>query len=187
MKTVYIQHGCAERDEFEDPSIPSGSNAHWIPWLQKQLMIEGYNCQTPEMPRPYGPSFNRWKSLFSIYPLNQKTTLVGHSCGCGFFLKYLSQTDHKIDKLILVAPWLDPKRIMGSFLDCELAPDLADRVNELYVLFSRDEPVEGVEQTVDLIRETYPSHNYHEFKDHGHFTQGEMGTDAFPELLKMIL
>ena len=187
MKTVYIQHGCADRQEYEDPNTASGSNSHWIPWLQKQLIVAGFNCQTPELPRSFGPSYNRWKELFSIYPIDQETSLVGHSCGAGFLLKYLNESPKEMNKLILVAPWLDPKRVMGSFLETDLNPDLMNYINELHIFYSLDESVEGVKHTVDLVRNKYPDHHYHEFDGYDHFDYMAMGTTEFPELLKVIL
>lgn len=186
MKNVYILHGCCDSEEFHDTAIPSGSNFHWMPWLQKQLIVKGYNCQTPEMPTPYKPSYHTWKNLFSIYPLDRETTLVGHSCGGGFFLRYLSENPTPIKKLILVAPWLDPQHRLGDFLQCDLDPELAQRIEEMHILYSTDEPVEGVKETVDRVVETYPKARYHEFENQGHFTLGAMGTDNFPDLLTIV-
>ncbi len=187
MRNVYILHGCCDREEFEDTSIPSGSNFHWIPWLQKQLIVKGYNCQTPEMPTPYKPSYTRWKKLFDIYPLDLETTLVAHSCGGGFFLRYLSEAPQKLKKLILVAPWIDPDHKLGDFLKFDLNPDFAHLIEEIHIFYSKDEAVEGVKETIELLRKTYPNIEYHEFESHGHFCLGEMGTEAFPELLKMVI
>ena len=186
MNNVYILHGCCDKAEFEDFTIPSGSNFHWIPWLQKQLLVRGFNCQTPEMPTPYKPSYAKWASIFSSYPLDQNTILVGHSCGCGFFLRFLSETTHTLKKLILVAPWTDPDHKMGDFLNFEFAPDLEERIGDIHLFYSQDERVSGVKNTVDYIRQHYPNTHYHHFNDHGHFCLDEMKTDAFPELLEVI-
>jgi hypothetical protein len=186
MKNVYILHGCCDREEFADTSIPSGSNFHWIPWLQKQLIVRGYNCQTPEMPAPYAPDYHVWKGLFDIYPVDENTVLAGHSCGGGFLLRYLSENPKIMDKLVLVAPWLDPGRTRGDFLECKLDPALSERVREMHVFYSEDEPVDGVKETVDMVMDTYPSARLHKFTDHGHFCLDDMGTEKFPELLNVI-
>lgn len=186
MKNIYILHGCCDREEFEDLGIPSGSNFHWMPWLQKQLIVRGYNCQTPEMPTPYKPSYQTWKKIFSAYPMDSETTLVAHSCGCGFFLKYLSEHPQQIKKLVLVAPWLDPFHKLGDFLKCDLDPRLTDMIHEIHVFYSLDEPVDGVRETVDLVRQTYPHTHYHEFKNYGHFCLDDMGSEKFPELLEVV-
>jgi predicted alpha/beta hydrolase family esterase len=138
------------------------------------------------MPTPYKPSYHVWKGLFANYPLDADTILVAHSCGCGFLLRYLSENPQKLKKLILVAPWLDPEHVMGDFLKFTLNPDLAALTDEIHIFYSEDEPVNGVGQTVDLIRQTYKNTKYHGFKTHGHFCLEEMGTDAFHELLEVI-
>jgi predicted alpha/beta hydrolase family esterase len=186
MKNVYILHGCCDREEFEDTSIPSGSNFHWIPWLQKQLIVKGYNCQTPEMPTPYKPNYRVWKEIFENYPLDADTTLVAHSCGCGFILRYLSENPQPLKNIVLVAPWLDPHEKMGSFLKFDLNSKLSKITDKIHVFYSKDEPVEGVKQSVDKLKQSLSNIYYHEFENHGHFCLGEMGTDAFPELLEVV-
>ena len=187
MQNAYIIHGVCSEEEFFSPAYPCGSNFHWLPWLQKQLVMKGLNCQTPQMPVPYAPVYRDWQGVFESFPVDEDTTLIGHSAGCGFFLKWLSQNNVAIDKLVLIAPWLDPLKETGPFLDCTLDPALAGRVREMHVFYSADEPVEGVRETVDRILETYPAANLHEFNDKGHFCLKEMHTEEFPELLEVVL
>ncbi len=186
MKNAILLHGICDREEYEGDAYPSPSNNHWLPWLQKQLLKRGYDCQTPEMPTPYKPVYSEWKAVIDRFPLDEETVLVGHSGGAGFLLRWLSKHQQSVDKLILVAPWLDPDRYMGNFLNGALAPDLMSRVGELHVFYSSDEPVSGVEETVDLIMDTYPKARRHDFTAHGHFTLNGMGTVTFPELLNSI-
>lgn len=186
MHNVYLLHGCCDKDEFNDLSVPSGSNFHWFPWLQKQLIVQGYNCQTPEFPTPYKPSYHRWKEIFDCFPIDEQTTLVGHSCGGGFLLRYLADTQQGIKKLILVAPWLDPHKKVGDFLQFDLPPALANQIGAIDVFYSTDEPVTGVKESVEKIRQTYSKTIYHEFTGQGHFCLSTMKTDAFPELLQAI-
>ena len=186
MKNVYILHGCCDRAEFEDTSIPSGSNFHWIPWLQKQLIVKGYNCQTPEMPTPYKPDYRIWKEIFKTFPLDADTILVAHSCGCGFILRYLSENPQPIKKLVFVAPYmLDKQNWFGSFLDFKINPALFDPVTEVHVFYSEDEHVRGVRETAALISDIHHAVQYHHFENHGHFCIEDMGTHAFPELLEV--
>lgn len=187
MKNAVILHGVCDREEYEGDADPSPSNHHWIPWLQKQLLVRGYDCQTPEMPTPYKPVYAEWRTVMDRFPINEDTTLIGHSAGGGFLLRWLSKHQQPIDKLILVAPWLDPDRYMGNFLNGAMAPDLLSRVNALHVFYSSDEPVSGVEETVDSITQFYPEARRHDFTDRGHFTLNGMDSLAFPELLKVIV
>lgn len=183
---VYILHGCCDREEYHSDDYASPSNSHWIPWLQKELLMKGYDCQTPDMPTPYAPEYDEWLRVFENFAVDEKTILVGHSCGCGFFLKWLNKSGSCIDKLVLVAPWLDPDRYLGHFLQCRLKPGLMAQVQELHVLYSRDEPVGGVKETVDMVMDGYATAKLHKFERHGHFCREEMGTDQFPELLKIV-
>lgn len=186
MDNIYILHGCCDKEEFFSDEYQSMSNSHWIPWLQKELIMKGYNVQTPEMPFPYKANYEDWKSIFQSFPLNEDTTLIGHSCGCGFFLKYLSETLQPIKRLVLVAPWLDPDKILGEFLTCKLNPKLSELIDDIHVFYAHNEDVTGVKPTVDLVMESYPKAKLHEFETHGHFCLGDMGTPAFPELLEVV-
>ncbi len=38
MKNAIILHGQPSRGEYYNIEMPSMSNAHWIPWLQGQLL-----------------------------------------------------------------------------------------------------------------------------------------------------
>jgi len=185
MKSAYILHGCCDEEEYFSDEYPSPSNFHWLPWLQKQFLKKGYFCQTPEMPQPYIGKYPEWKRVFDIFPVDKETSLIAHSCSCGFFLRWLSDTRQEIDKLVLVAPWLDPAHTRGDFLKFILDPQLAQRVNEMHIFYSEDEFVEGVKETVDLILKTYPIAKLHTFEEMGHFCLGDMGTTEFPELLKL--
>lgn len=185
-KTAHILHGCCDRDEYYNPSHPSPSNSHWIPWLQKQLLLKGYDCQTPEMPTPFAPVYEEWMAIFDRLPVDDNTSLIAHSCGAGFLLKWLNKNGVKIDKLVLVAPWIDPQRYLGNFLQVRLRPNLTEQVNALHAFYSEDEPVNGVKETVDMLTAAYPLTKVHGFQDFGHFDLEAMGTEKFPELLKVV-
>lgn len=186
MKKAYILHGCCDEEEYFSDEYPSPSNFHWIPWLQKQLLKQGYFCQTPEMPFDTQDRYSAWKNTLELFPIDNDTSLIGHSCGAGFLLKWLSQNQVQIDTLALVAPWLDPKKQYGDFLSCTLPTDLAKRVNKIHIFYSSDEFVSGVKGSVDLITSTYPNTQLHNFDNMGHFCLGDMGTDQFPELLSAL-
>ena len=90
MKTAIIIHGMPYKDEeYYNPKRPASSNCHWLPWIQKQLLLKDILAQTPEMPVPYEPEYIAWKEIFERFPLNEETILVGHSCGAGFIVRYL--------------------------------------------------------------------------------------------------
>ncbi len=109
MNNAIIIHGTCDEEEYFSDAYPSLSNSHWFPWLQKQLLIKSIFTQTPEMPEAYKPDYEKWKHEFERFSVDKETILIGHSCGGGFLIRWLSENKVEIDKLILVAPWLDPR------------------------------------------------------------------------------
>ena len=102
-----ILHGQPGSEEYYDLDRPSMSNAHWIPWLQAQLLKKDIPAATPEVPNAYKPEWELWKKEVERFDINADTLIVGHSRGCDFWLKYLSENkDLKVGKVVLVAPSL---------------------------------------------------------------------------------
>jgi len=91
MKKVIMLHGICDSEEYNSDEFPSSSNSHWLPWVQKQLLINQVDCQTPDVMNSYKANYDDWKRTVSPHSIDESTTLVGHSAGCGFFLKYLSE------------------------------------------------------------------------------------------------
>ena len=81
-----ILHGICDEDEYFDQNQPSPSNNNWIAWLQKHLMFNGFDCQTPEVSHTYKGIYEDWKNTFERMEIDEDTILIGHSAGCGFFL-----------------------------------------------------------------------------------------------------
>jgi predicted alpha/beta hydrolase family esterase len=180
-----IVHGCCEEEEFFGDG-PSCSNAHWLPWLQKQLVQRGIDAQTPEMPQPHQPEYAAWKRILERHSIDTGTVLVGHSCGAGFLLKWLYEGNATAQRLFLVAPWLDPFKVRAPFLDC--AFNESDKPHlPVHILFSEDDEVSGVRESVDRLAAMFPQAKLHRFKDKGHFVDSDLGTQAFPELLDLIV
>ncbi len=87
---------------------PSGSNAHWFPWLQKQLLINEIKTDTPEVFRSFDMDWDSWVKEVERFDITPQTTLVGHSMGGGFWIRYLSEhPEIFVDKVVLVAPWVN--------------------------------------------------------------------------------
>jgi len=183
MKTAYILHGVCDEHEYFGMDFPSPSNAHWLPWLQQKFLRSGTVCQCLEMPTPYKPDYAAWKRVWQHAQLADDSVVVGHSAGCGFILKWLSgNPEARLAKLALVAPWMDPRGVMGEFLTFDLDAGLQDRIGEIHVFFADNEHVVGVAETKDAILTTFPKASLHCLPAHGHFCLGDMGTVEFPEL-----
>ncbi|OGK19003.1 hypothetical protein A3D80_03545 [Candidatus Roizmanbacteria bacterium RIFCSPHIGHO2_02_FULL_40_13b] len=188
MKNAIILHGRPGKDEYYDPHFPSASNYHWIPWLQKQLLINEITANTPEVPHAFEPDYLTWKKEFERFEVTPETILVGHSCGAGFLVRWMSEhADIKVHKLVLVAPWLDPDRESTTdFFDFIIDPNLAKRTNNL-IIFNSDNDKESIQKSVRIIQNKIDNTQYKEFHHYGHFTHTDMKTSEFPELLKVAL
>jgi predicted alpha/beta hydrolase family esterase len=187
MKKAVIIHGYYDRSEYLDSSYPSASNNHWIPWLQRQLSLKGIETQTPEMPGFYEPNYERWKEMLDRFTPDENTILVGHSLGGGFLVRYLSETKSKFNKVVLVAPWLDPRhKIDPKLFDFSIDPEIVSRTNELNIIYSTDD-FSDVLQSVDILKSKLEDAKFIEFKDKGHFVLNSLHTEKFPELLETII
>src|SRR5579884_3172331 len=102
MKNAIILHGKPSKEEYYDPKAPSMSNAHWLPWLQGQLLKRDISAATPEVPFAFDPKWNLWNHEFERFDITPETILVGHSTGAGFIIKYLSiHPEVKVGKVVL--------------------------------------------------------------------------------------
>lgn len=187
MKNAIIVHGMPS--QLEDRIAKSlgikYSKFHWLGWLGRQLRRNGYEVWAPEMPTPYAPDWEVWVKEVEKAKIGPDTLLVGHSCGGGFWIKYLSlNKDLKVGKVILVAPWIDPdgNEAGDFFKNYKIDPGLTARTKAL-VIFNSDNDMGNVLKSVATIRQTIKGVQYKEFKNYGHFTVFQMKTTKFPELL----
>ena len=184
MKNAIILHGMPGKEECCDASVPSASNSHWLPWLQKQLLTNDIYAVTPEMPVPWMPDYEVWKKEFERFDITPETILVGHSCGAGLIVKYLSENDAKVGRVVLVAPWLDPEREIenGFYENLVIDPELVKKADGITIFSSTDDSAQ-VHASEQRIMKEVEDVKYVEFKNYSHFVLGAMGTDEFPELL----
>lgn len=165
----------------------SAATQHWFPWLKEQLDSTGVRAELPEMPEPFEPDYKKWKEVFERFPVSEDTLLVGHSCGAGFLLRWLSEhKDAKAGKLALVAPWVDidgrsaPKMFTGYSADLALPARLGGMA-----MFASDDDDEEELETFKLLKSQFPDMTLFEFSGRGHFTGLE--NSVFPELRDFLL
>jgi predicted alpha/beta hydrolase family esterase len=176
-----------EESEFRDPNRESSSNCHWLPWIQRQLVLNDILAQTPEMPVAYKPEYEAWKKMFESFELNEETILVGHSCGAGFIIRYLSENKIKVGRVVLVAPWLDPDQYLDTgMFNFTIDPRLVSRTNGLSILCSTDD-MDEVVRSVKRLKSELEDAKFIEFSNKGHFVFDDLKTNEFPELLSAIL
>ena len=195
MANAILIHGWASKGEYYDPKYPTGSNSHWFPWLSKQLIISGIHTIAVEMPNGYFPKYEIWKKELERFDVDENTILVGHSLGGGFLIRWLSEEDVKVGKVVLVAPWLgsmagddrySPEEFDADFFDFKIDSDISHKTKGVTILSSTNDGI-GVQRTVKFIQEKINNIKYLELENKGHFTLKSLGTDAFPELLEEIL
>ncbi|MFT4311493.1 MAG: alpha/beta hydrolase [Candidatus Woesearchaeota archaeon] len=188
MKNAIIIHGTCDKEEYYSKKYPSASNSHFLPWLQKQLLIKDIHAITPEMYKSYMPNYGVWKSEFEKNKIDENTILVGHSCGAGFIIRWLSENKNvSVDKVVLVAPWLDPfNEKKNNFFDFKIDENLASRINKL-VVFNSTNDMQSIQKSLEIIKEKIKNIKIVDFENYGHFTHEDMGTDKFPELLNELI
>ncbi len=186
MKNAIIIHGMPSREDYFSASTDSESNCHWLPWLQKELINRGILTQTPEMPEPYEPVYEKWCSVFEKFQIDEETIIIGHSCGAGFLIRWLSENKVNVGKVVLVAPWTDPdKELDTGMFDFVIDPDLVSRTQGTNVMYSLDDE-ESVIKTVNELKVAFPTVIFKEYLDKGHFTLEDIGTKEFLEILEVL-
>ncbi len=187
MKTAIIIHGYNNKSEYLDTSRPSASNDHWIPWIQRQLLLNGIEAQTPEMPGFYQPNYEKWREALEKFGVDENTMLVGHSCGGGFLVRWLSENNVKVGKVVLVAPWLDPEeKIIPNFFKFEINPDISAKTADLTIMYSTDDDP-SILKSIEILKAKLKNVKFKEYHDKGHFVLGDLKTEKFPELLSILL
>ena len=183
-----IIHGCPSDAEKATNPETRTYDKHWIPWLKKNLIAAGIATETPLMPDPWEPNYQKFKTKFEKYEANESTILVGHSCGSAFLVRWLGETKRKFLKLILVAPWKIPHKddeFIKEFYTYPIDESIKSRVGEIIMFTADDEEDEGKE-SLKIFHQTLGG-TVIELKEHGHYTLDDMKTEEFPELLEVIV
>ncbi|OGG55241.1 hypothetical protein A3D62_01495 [Candidatus Kaiserbacteria bacterium RIFCSPHIGHO2_02_FULL_49_11] len=188
MKKVIIIHGCPSDVERAMDANTRTYDKHWIPWIKEKLLAQNISVDTPLMPSPWEPDYERFKKEFEKYVVTEESILVGHSCGCAFLVRWLGETKKRIDKLILVAPWKIPEEgdiVKKAFYEYEIDGTISSRVREIVMFTSNDEEDDG-KRSLKIFHNALGG-TIIELKSRGHYTEGDMGTVEFPELLNELI
>jgi predicted alpha/beta hydrolase family esterase len=183
MGNAIILHGMPSKEEYR-PEEPQ-SEQHWLPWLRQKLQQRGIDAHTPELPEPWEPEYGAWKAAFEKLPLSDETILVGHSCGAGFLARWLSENPMRVEKVVLVAPWMDPppRFLKNGFFEFTLDPNVPERTSSVTIYSSTDDD-EDIQKSVEILKDAWPTATHKEYDDKGHFDLEGLGTNEFPELLE---
>ena len=193
-KKCIIIHGCPSNAEKDMNEETRTYDKHWIPSTKKELENKGIKTITPIMPEPWQPVYEKFKEEFEKLDVNEKTILVGHSCGCAFLVRWLGESKKSILKLILVAPWKvnykeswtdDQFETREKFYGYEIDTSIKDRVREI-VIFTANDEEDGGKESLKIFHEALGGEIIN-LDNHGHFTMGDMGKEELPELIDAII
>lgn len=187
-KKCIIIHGCPSDVEKAMNPETRTYDKHWIPWTKKQLLANNIKTETPLMPSPWQPDYEKFKKEFEKYDVDENTILIGHSCGCAFLVRWLGETKKKIFKLILVAPWKIPDKddkFRRKFYTYTIDETIKERVKEIVMFTANDEEEDGKE-SLKIFHKSLDG-KIIELKGRGHYTLGDMKTEEFPELIEIVL
>jgi predicted alpha/beta hydrolase family esterase len=188
MKQVIIIHGCPWKGEEMMNLADRTFDKHWMPWTREKLIENGIKTETPLMPSPWAPNYEKFKKEFEKYEITEDTILIGHSCGCAFLVRWLGETKQKIAKLILVAPWKIPDegdKGREEFYGYAIDETIKDRIQKI-VMFTADDEEDDGKKSLAIYHQALDGEVI-ELKGHGHYTMNDMGTVEFPELLEVVL
>jgi predicted alpha/beta hydrolase family esterase len=103
-------------------------------------------------------------------------------------VRWLSENKFRVGKVVLVAPWIDPTNEWAPkmFSGLDIDPAMVSRTESITVFISMDDAQEEL-TTFEILKEKLPGLQVKQFTDKGHFTEGDMGTNEFPELLEALL
>jgi uncharacterized protein len=186
MNNAILVPGRPDKDQHYDPKLPSNSENYWFSWLKRQLILKDIHANSIEPPMPFRPRYEEWKKEFERFDITDRTILVGHSCGGGFLIRYLSEHKNlQVGKVFLIAPWINPDNEMESntldFFQFEIDPTFPERTAGVTVFVSSDD-YESVVKTVEILTEKVPNLVVKHYSDQGHFKDSRL-----PYLLSLIL
>ncbi len=189
-KKCIIIHGCPSNTEKAMNPKTRTYDKHWIPWTKKQLEEKDVKTETPLMPEPWQPVYENFKSEFEKLKVDEKTILIGHSCGCAFLVRWLGDSKKEIGKLILVAPWKVPDRhgikneYKEKFYIYPIDESIKNRVKEI-IMFTANDEDPGGKTSLKIFHDTLGGEII-SLNNHGYYTMNDMGTEKFPELIEKI-
>lgn len=176
------------KEEYLNPKNPKQSEDHWLGWLGSQLIARGITVHTPEMPQPYAPDYEKWQAVMDGFNVDADTALVGHSCGAGFLVRWLSENKIQVGKVAFVAPFLDPHHdeVDPTFFNFEIDGNMETRTKGIVMFTSPEDDAEIIE-SARIISEKISGTQTVSLVGRGHFTLDSMKTEQFPELLDLLI
>lgn len=77
---------------------------NWFTWLKTEIEKRGYPVSLKQFPIGLGiQNYDSWAKVFGEYEINEDTIIFAHSLAPIFVVKYLTENNLKIAKLVSVA------------------------------------------------------------------------------------
>ncbi|MFA4873187.1 MAG: class I tRNA ligase family protein [Patescibacteria group bacterium] len=188
-RKVLMVHGSPKSDPRGKADYIPENTHHWLGWITPKLEERGFKVFNPLMPNAWEPQYDEWKKQVAHLPLDENSVVIGHSAGGAFAVRWLGETDAKIDTLLLVAPGrktiTENRQRLGPLYDFDINPKIKDQVRKIIIFISDNEEEYRKESARWYAKEL--NAELRELKGRGHFTMKDMGTLEFPELLKEVM
>jgi len=139
------------------------------------------------MPESWAPDYDAWRKVLEKEAITEQSILIGHSCGSAFLVRWLGDSKQKIDSLFLIAPWKigTSSEAKKKFYDYQIDKTIKSRVNRI-VTFTADNEEEAGKRSLKIFHD-FLGGKIIELKGRGHYTEEDMKTGEFPELLSEIV
>ena len=188
QRNCIIVHGSNPSEKEAKGGKPENLR-HWKPWLKRNLEKSGIKTSNELYPKDWLPNYEKWKKIFEENIINENTTLVGHSAGTAFILRWLSENKRKVDKIILVCPSTiktGKYKKRSKLKDFNYDSSLKKYFNKIVLFYSDNDPFVNIIESAKQVHEKLGGKLIC-IKRKGHFLFEDMGTEEFPELLEEIL
>lgn len=198
MKQVVVIHGGHAYDTHEEfvrhisEKLVTGhsfkTHQGWKEYLQRDLG-DDFEVFNPKMPNKDNAEYIVWKIWFErmIPFLNEEISLIGHSRGALFLIKYLSENifPKKINNLILVAaPYTGKGSSRHEDNKNFFMPKSFDGMNKqtdrIFLFHSKDDPIVPFSD-FEIYKEKLSITKYFILDNEGHFNG-----DSVPGLVELI-
>jgi len=167
---------------------------NFIPWLKKELSKRRYNCIVPSFPTPEKQDYESWCKVLTAYLeigyITENTTIITHSLGGIFIVKFLLLNRVKIKKLITIAAFnnlkfKDDDRLYNSFYveNEEKLKELKEYSLERIGFYSNNDPYVPPEKALEFLEKIDSQAIL--IEKAGHFNE-KAGYLEFRELLNYI-
>ncbi|MFW6233285.1 MAG: RBBP9/YdeN family alpha/beta hydrolase [Nanoarchaeota archaeon] len=187
---VIIVHGTNSSEESSKSKEEGPENLrHWKSWLVKKLEKKGIEVSNKIYPQDWNPKYNQWKKEFEKNNINEDAILIGHSSGGAFLVRWLGETKTKVKKLILVSPGKSKKQRRNTLDDLygnKTYKNIQKYVKYPIILYTSNNDIPQHIKGAREYKKELPARIIN-LKNKGHFTEKDMGTKEFPELLQEIL